>query len=110
MSFNNQRRHAEVISKGCIGHFYVPYLLTGARIERDQMRVRCSKEQPVAIHRHTALADKIPAGLPLKMPNLPAGSPIDGPNVIRDSEVQSAVDLERHTLDSLLMSLERPGQ
>ena len=58
---DNHGRHRRKILLGEIGDFLVPPLFSGLRIEADQIIVRRLHVEPVALHRHSAIADVRPA-------------------------------------------------
>ena len=76
------------------------------------MRIGSHKEKISLVHCHAAMTDVLSffSGL-VVMPDLVAGAGIDRPNIIRNGEVQNAIDQQRRRFDRRdLVGLEGPGQ
>ena len=98
---DHERRHGSVVKLVEIAIGLVPALLSVLDVQRHEVAVGSKEIEPVAIHRHAAIADVDAAfGLPCEVPQLPAGARVDSPYMIRRREVEDAVDLERRGLDT----------
>ena len=81
------------------GDDFVPALLAGLGVERDQIIVRRLHVQPVAVHPQAAVADvRAAPGFPEVMPQLGAVARVDRPGIIRRRNIQNAVDLKNGAL------------
>ncbi len=77
-----------------------PALLPILEIQRDEVAVGRLEIQPVLVYRNAAVPEVVSAcRRPLVVPELAPGTRVHGPDVIRDREVEDAVDLQRRALD-----------
>src|SRR5687767_212493 len=74
------------------------------------MAIRGLIKEPASVGADSTVADVDPAGVgPLVMPDLSSGAGIHGPNVIREGEVEDAVDHKRRCLHGSAASREPIG-
>ena len=93
------RGRAEVLLSD-VCDLFVPALLAGLSVERDEIAVWRFEEEIVAVQADAAVADvDAAAGSPEVMPDRPARACIDRIRVIRGGEIQHAVHHQRRRLD-----------
>src|SRR5690349_3581593 len=89
-------RYAPVVELIEVAYLLVPSLLPVLQLERNQVTVGSFEVQPVPIHADAAVTKvNTTSRLPNVVPDLAPGTRIHCPDVIRDREIQDAIDQNR---------------
>jgi hypothetical protein len=79
-----------------ITDLFVPAFGAVFAVQREQIAIGCLEKNGVFVHPDSAIAQMPPAlRIPSELPELLAGARINGEYVVRDGEVEDAVDEQR---------------
>ncbi len=98
LAFDRERRDRAPVAVACFRELRFPDETAGARVERNEVRIRRADIYLVAEYRNAAVRSFAQRGLMMVLPDKPAAAAVERVDFVRLRHVHDAIDDDRHAL------------